>query len=97
MTDFIGLHEQYALVPPQTFVDRFAQRWTEIFDMPASGPLRELWRIMANTYQDAILDAAHGRPHRWRVLSLLQAQGKPREPWCTQGSKLNSTHLRRAV
>jgi hypothetical protein len=76
MTDYIGLHEQYALVPPQTFVDRFAQRWTEIFDMPASGPLRELWRIMANTYQDAILDAAHGRPHRWRVLQPPTGSGK---------------------
>ena len=28
MKDLIGLHEGYALVSPQTFVDRMADEWT---------------------------------------------------------------------
>ena len=76
MTDYIGMHEQYALVPPQTFVDRFSQRWTEEFQMPASEPLRKLWGTMARTYREAILAAAHGGPSRWRVLQPPTGSGK---------------------
>ncbi|MGY4367893.1 hypothetical protein ACVW1A_003958 [Bradyrhizobium sp. LB1.3] len=76
MTAHIGLHEQYALVPPQTFVDRFTQRWTEEFNMPASEPLRKLWRIMANTYQQSILATAQGQLTRWRVLQPPTGSGK---------------------
>jgi hypothetical protein len=76
MTDYIGLHEQYALVPPQTFVDRFAQRWTSEYQMPASEPLRRLWGTMARTYQEAILAAALGHPSRWRVLQPPTGSGK---------------------
>jgi hypothetical protein len=76
MTDHIGIHEQYALVSPQTFVDRFAERWTEQFGMPASNEFKSLWRIMANTYQEAIIDAASNRPYRWRVLQPPTGSGK---------------------
>ena len=72
----IGLHEQYALVPPQTFADRFTLRWTEEFGMPASDPLRKLWRIMANTYQQSIIATAQGLPSRWRVLQPPTGSGK---------------------
>ena len=76
MTDRIGLHEQYALVPPQTFVDRFTLRWTEEFRMPASEPLRKLWRTMANTYHQSIISTAQGQPSRWRVLQPPTGSGK---------------------
>jgi len=76
MTDYIGMHEQYALVPPQTFVDRFAQRWTKEYQMPASEPLRKLWGTMARTYREAILAAAEGGPSRWRVLQPPTGSGK---------------------
>lgn len=76
MTDSIGLHEQYALVPPQTFVDRFTHHWTEKFDMPASEPLRKLWRTMANTYQQSIIATAQGQLTRWRVLQPPTGSGK---------------------
>lgn len=75
MTDHIGTHE-YALVPPQTFADRFAERWTKEFDMPASEAMRKLWRIMGNTYQEAIKAAAQGRDNRWRVLQPPTGSGK---------------------
>jgi hypothetical protein len=76
MTDHIGLHEQYAFVPPQTFVDKFTLRWTEEFNMPASEPLRKLWRTMANTYQQSIISTAQGQPSRWRVLQPPTGSGK---------------------
>lgn len=76
MTDHIGLHEQYALVPPQTFVDRFTLRWTEEFNMPASEPLRKLWRTMANTYHQSIIATAQGHQSRWRVLQPPTGSGK---------------------
>ncbi|WP_409192430.1 hypothetical protein [Bradyrhizobium sp. RDM4] len=76
MTDYIGLHEQYALVPPQTFVDRFTLHWTKKFDMPASEPLRKLWRTMANTYQQSIIATAQGQLTRWRVLQPPTGSGK---------------------
>lgn len=76
MTDYIGLHEQYALVPPQTFVDRFTLHWTMKFDMPASEPLRKLWRIMANTYQQSIIATVQGQLTRWRVLQPPTGSGK---------------------
>ncbi|MGY2983393.1 hypothetical protein [Bradyrhizobium sp. USDA 4508] len=75
MTDHIGLHE-YAVVPPQTFADRFAERWTKEFDMPASEAMRKLWRIMGNTYQEAIKAAAQSRDNRWRVLQPPTGSGK---------------------
>src|SRR5947208_45278 len=76
MTDYIGLHEHYAIVPPQTFVDRFAQRWTTEYNMPASEPLRKLWTTMANTYQSAILATAAGVSTRWRILRPPTGTGK---------------------
>jgi hypothetical protein len=76
MTDHIGLHEHYALVSPQTFVDRFTDHWTKKFDMPASEPLRKLWRTMANTYQQSIIAASQEQPSRWRVLQPPTGSGK---------------------
>jgi hypothetical protein len=76
MTDHIGPHEQYALVSPQTFVDRFTQHWTTAFDMPASEPLKKLWLIMANTYQQSIIATSQGQPSRWRVLQPPTGSGK---------------------
>ena len=49
MTDLIGLHEQYAVVPPQTFVDRLTAQWTTAYHNVPSVPLRKLWATMANT------------------------------------------------
>ena len=76
MTNYIGSHEQYALVSPQTFVDRFTLHWTKVFDMPASEPLRKLWRIMASTYQQSIIATAQDQPSRWRVLQPPTGSGK---------------------
>ncbi|WP_038965410.1 hypothetical protein [Bradyrhizobium diazoefficiens] len=76
MTAYIGQHEQYALVSPHTFVDKFTQRWTEEFNMPASEPLRKLWRIMASTYQQSIIATAQDQPSRWRVLQPPTGSGK---------------------
>jgi hypothetical protein len=76
MTEYIGLHERYALVPPQTFVDRFTLRWTEEFGMPASEPLKKLWRTMANIYQQSIIATAQDQPSRWRVLQPPTGSGK---------------------
>ena len=76
MTDHIGLHGQYALVSPQTFVDKFTLHWTKAFGMPASEPLRKLWRTMANTYQQSIIAASQDQPSRWRVLQPPTGSGK---------------------
>lgn len=76
MTDYIGSHEQYALVSPQTFVDRFTQRWTTEYQMPAYGALKRLWGTMAKTYRESILAAAGDRPTRWRVLQPPTGSGK---------------------
>ncbi|MEH2479550.1 hypothetical protein V1282_002907 [Nitrobacteraceae bacterium AZCC 2146] len=92
MTDHIGLHEQYALVPPQTFVDRFTHQWTKEFDMPASEPLRKLWRIMASTYNQSSTQFKINQVAG--VFSNHQpAQAKRWELWSTQVSKPNSMHL----
>jgi hypothetical protein len=76
MKDYIGPHEQYALVSPQTFVDRFTLHWTKVFDMPASEPLRKLWLIMANTYLQSIIATSQDQPSRWRVLQPPTGSGK---------------------
>jgi hypothetical protein len=76
MTNSIGPHEQYALVSPQTFVDRFTLHWTKVFDMPASDALRKLWRIMASTYQQSIIASSQDQPSRWRVLQPPTGSGK---------------------
>jgi hypothetical protein len=31
MTDYIGLHDEYALVPPRTFVDCLTHEWTTAY------------------------------------------------------------------
>lgn len=76
MTNHTGPHEHYALVTPQSFVERFTLHWTKAFDMPASEPLRKLWRTMANTYQQSIIATAKDQPSRWRVLQPPTGSGK---------------------
>lgn len=76
MTDLIGLHGQYALVPPQTFVARLTNEWTTAYHNVPSAPLRALWTTMASTYQAAILDTAAGVPPRWRILWPPTGSGK---------------------
>jgi Rad3-related DNA helicase len=76
MKDPIGLHDEYALVPPQTFVDRFELRWTKEFNMPASEPLKSLWGTMAKTYQRAIRATATGENPRWLILQPPTGSGK---------------------
>jgi hypothetical protein len=76
MTDYIGSHEQYALVSPQNFVDMFTLHWTKVFNMPASEPLRKRWRIMANTYKQSIIASSQDQPSRWRVLQPPTGSGK---------------------
>src|ERR1700759_4247613 len=75
MSDQIGLHE-YALVPPQTFVDRLTDQWTTTYHNVPSVPLRKLWATMANTYQEAIIDTAAGVTPRWRILWPPTGSGK---------------------
>jgi hypothetical protein len=76
MTDHIGMHEQYALVSPQTFVDRLTDQWTTEYHNVPSVPLRKLWLTMANTYEDAIADTIAGAKPRWRVLWPPTGSGK---------------------
>jgi hypothetical protein len=76
MTDYIGLHDEYALVPPQTFADRLTDQWTTAYRNVPSVPLRQLWTTMANTYQAAILDTAAGVTPRWRILWPPTGSGK---------------------
>lgn len=75
MSDQIGLHE-YALVSPQTFVDRLTAQWTTAYHNVPSVPLRKLWATMANTYQEAIIDTAAGVTPRWRILWPPTGSGK---------------------
>jgi hypothetical protein len=72
MKSSIGQHEQYALVSPQMFVDRFTTRWTQEFNMPASESLRKLWLIMANTYRQSIIATAQDQPCRLRWSRLSE-------------------------
>jgi hypothetical protein len=76
MTDLIGLHGQYALVPPQTFVDRLTDQWTTVYRNVPSEPLTKLWTTTANTYRDAILDTANGVLPPWRILRPPTGSGK---------------------
>ena len=76
MTDLIGLHGQYALVPPQTFVARLTNEWTTAYHNMPSAALGALWTTMANTYQAAILDTAAGVSPRWRILWPPTGSGK---------------------
>ncbi|WP_420966831.1 hypothetical protein [Bradyrhizobium sp. B120] len=76
MLDFIGLHEEYALVSPQTFVDRVSHEWTTSYHNVPSASLRKLWASMASTYQEAIVDTATGVTPRWRVLWPPTGSGK---------------------
>lgn len=76
MTDYIGLHDEYALVPPQTFVARLSDQWTTAYRNVPSVPLRQLWTIMANTYREAILDTAAGVAPPWRILWPPTGSGK---------------------
>jgi hypothetical protein len=76
MTDLIGLHGQYALVPPQTYVARMTDEWTTTYHNVPSAALRALWSITANTYQEAIIDTAAGGVTPWRILSPPTGSGK---------------------
>jgi len=76
MTDYIGLHDEYALVPPQTFVTRLTDQWTTAYHNVPSVPLRQLWTTMANTYQEAIIDTAARVTPRWRILWPPTGSGK---------------------
>jgi hypothetical protein len=76
MTELIGMHEQYALVPPQTFVDRLTDEWTTSYHNVPSVSLRKLWNTMAKTYQDAILATATGGSPLWRILWPPTGSGK---------------------
>lgn len=49
MTDLIGLHEQYALVSPQTFVERLTDQWTTSYHNVPSVPLSWDHRIYVNS------------------------------------------------
>src|SRR5262249_23310690 len=68
--------EEYALVPTQTFVSRLTDQWTTAYRNVPSVPLRQLWTIMANTYQDAIIETAAGVTSRWRILWPPTGSGK---------------------
>jgi hypothetical protein len=70
------MHEQYALVPPQTFVDRLTGVWTTSYHNVPSVSLRKLWATMAKTYQDAIIATAAGVSPLWRILWPPTGSGK---------------------
>ncbi|WP_316232853.1 hypothetical protein [Bradyrhizobium sp. SZCCHNPS2010] len=76
MNDLIGLHEQYALVPPQTFVDRLTHEWTTRYHNVPSASLRKLWATMALTYREAIIATATGATPKWRILKPPTGSGK---------------------
>ncbi|WP_245284415.1 hypothetical protein [Bradyrhizobium sp. WSM2254] len=76
MTNSFGLHEQYALVPVQPFLDCLTDQWTTTYHNTPSEPLRKLWATMAHTYQEAIIDTAAGAPPRWRILWPPTGSGK---------------------
>ncbi|WP_338830749.1 hypothetical protein [Bradyrhizobium sp. 27S5] len=76
MTNLIGLHGRYALVPPQTFVARLTNEWTTTYHNMPSAALKALWTTMANTYQSAILDTAADVTPRWRILWPPTGSGK---------------------
>ena len=93
MTDLIGLHGQYALVPPQTFVARLTDEWTTTYHNVPSAALRAMWTTMANTYQDAILDTAAGVSPRWRILCPASTALPPdqRTRFVAQRQKLSAS------
>jgi hypothetical protein len=71
MTDCISLHDEYALVPSRTFVDRLTHEWTTSYHNVPSVPLRQLWTTMAETYRDAIcLRSQNSRS--WRDFRLCE-------------------------
>ena len=76
MTNSIGLHEQYAVVPSHAFVDRLTDQWTTAYHNIPSDPLRKLWATMANTYQEAIIDTAACVTPKWRILWPPTGSGK---------------------
>lgn len=77
MTDLIGLHDNYALVSPQSFIDRITTEWSNTYHNVPNAALKKLWATMANTYQAAILDTASAAPSgRWRILWPPTGSGK---------------------
>ncbi len=76
MTNLIGLHEEYALVSPQAFVERLTHEWTTRYHNVPSVSLRKLWATMAKTYNEAITDTAGGVSPRWRILWPPTGSGK---------------------
>jgi hypothetical protein len=72
----IGLHEQYALVSPQDFSERMDHHWTHKLSLCSSPALRALWKVMATTFQAAIVETAKGAVSPWRVLQPPTGSGK---------------------
>ena len=84
MTTVIGMHEQYALVPPLEFVSAMTDHWTQTLRMPSSSPLRSLWQKMGNVFERTIIDNISECDARWKVLQPPTGSGK------TQGACLYS-------
>jgi hypothetical protein len=78
----IGLHGQYALVPPLDFKSMMNTHWNEALEMPSSPALRSLWETMGKTFQRAIIDTINERETPWRVLQPPTGSGK------TQGASV---------
>ena len=68
MTTVIGMHEQYALVPPLEFVSAMNDHWTQTLNMPSSAALRSLWESMGSVFEWSIVDNISERDARWKVL-----------------------------
>lgn len=84
MTTDIGMHGQYALVPPLEFVSAMNDHWTQTLHMPSSGCLHSLWETMGNVFERSIIENISERDARWEVLQPPTGSGK------TQGACLYS-------
>jgi hypothetical protein len=82
MNDTVSLREQHALalVCPHEFSERMLKHWTtprpEGLGQHSSAALVTLWRIMAENFQLATVEAASGIQSPWRILQPPTGTGK---------------------
>lgn len=72
----IGLHGQYALVPPQAFAARMEQHWVKTLTLSSSPALLQQWVVTATTFLQAITDTVEKSEALWRVLQPPTGSGK---------------------
>lgn len=89
----IGLHEQFALVPPQAFAARMEQHWINNLELTSSPALRQQWFVTAATFRQAITDTAENHETPWRILQPPTGSGKTQGAivYAAMQAELNST------